>query len=489
MRRNFESGLGLAIFQLCTGNYNLLTSVGLYLQLLIWQKILVCEAALLHLQGLIHVNSITHGRYVRKGEDLQLQVEAFISSFSHDHGDTDEQQVHRTYDHLTRQLTELTQSVSHELQSEESNDLSERLQNLGSILTGTYHQRCNEISNTHLESHNKSPDIQPHDSASNVGSGLSKASSRTPSQLARQQIDLELERQKLELQYQLRKAELTIKEKRLALSNPGSLISRHCPVPVRASASFTDFGNRDVRTTALKRNLQTTFASNLEQHASMEATSRNSGSAAKENTSVACGIGLPLCDSAEQSFPIADHVGGSSHSNCAPPETTQSAPPHPQQNLHYLTDTLPQLPAFELPDEAQQTFRGQHQPLQRHNLHHDTPRTRDYVENHVHSGATHANKALETSTILEIPMALIHEQNRKTPSQDHFAQPQNYNNAAQRTFHRDSTNLTRASDITTFAICSSIINTTAPQAASLQPRRWRFFGQQSQLPIVVRRGS
>ena len=377
--------------------------------------------------------------------DLQLQVEAFISSFSHDHGDTDEQQVHRTYDHLTRQLTELTQSVSHELQSEESNDLSERLQNLGSILTGTYHQWCNEISNTHLESHNKSPDIQPHDSASNVGSGLSKASSRTPPQLARQQIDLELERQKLELQYQLRKAELTAKEKRLALSNPGSLISRHCPVPVRASASFTDFGNRDVRTTALKRNLQTTFASNLEQHASMEATSRNSGSAAKENPSVACGIGLPLCDSAEQSFPIADHVGGSSHSNCAPPETTQPAPPHPQQNLHYLTDSLPQLPAFKLPDEAQQTFRGQHQPLQRHNLHHDTPRTRDYVENHVHSGATHANKALETSTILEIPMAQIHEQNRKTPSQDHFAQPQNYNNAAQLTFHRDRTNHTHIS--------------------------------------------
>ena len=47
--------------------------------------------------------------------DLQLQVYAFILSLSHDHGDTDEQQVHRTYDHLTRQLTELTQSASHEL--------------------------------------------------------------------------------------------------------------------------------------------------------------------------------------------------------------------------------------------------------------------------------------------------------------------------------------------------------------------------------------
>ena len=45
-----------------------------------------------------------------------------------------------------------------------------------------------EISNTHVESHNKSPDIQPHDSASNVGFGLSKACSRTPPQLARQQI-------------------------------------------------------------------------------------------------------------------------------------------------------------------------------------------------------------------------------------------------------------------------------------------------------------
>ena len=49
--------------------------------------------------------------------DLQSQVEACISSFSRDHGNTDEQQVRRIHDHLTRQLTELTQSVSHELQS------------------------------------------------------------------------------------------------------------------------------------------------------------------------------------------------------------------------------------------------------------------------------------------------------------------------------------------------------------------------------------
>ena len=201
-----------------------------------------------------------------------------------------------------------------------------------------------------------------------------------------------------------------------------------------------------MRTTAPKRNFQTTFASNLEQHASMETTSRNTRSAAKEDTSVTCGIGLPLRGSTEQSFPIADNVGGSLHSNGAS-ETTQ--PAHPQQNLQYFTESERQLPAPEFPGEAQQTrqqtFRGQHQPLQRHNLHHNAPRIRDYVENHFHTNATHANRAFEASTIPEIPIAQIREQNRKTPSQDHIAQPQNNNNATQRTFHRDSTNHTRIS--------------------------------------------
>ena len=216
---------------------------------------------------------------------------------------------------------------------------------------------------------------------------------------------------------------------------------------VRASASFTDFGNTVVRITALKKTLQTTFASNLEPHASVETISRNTRSAAIENTSVACGIGLSLRDNTGQSFPIADHVGGSSHSNCIPPETTQPTPSHPQQNLHHFTDSEPQLPAPEFLNEAQQTtsqtFRGQHQPLQKHNLHHDSPRIREYVENHFHTGANHANRAFETSTIPEIPIAQIHDQNRKAPSQDPIAQPQNYNDVTQRAFHRDSTNHTR----------------------------------------------
>ena len=185
------------------------------------------------------------------------------------------------------------------------------------------------ISNTHLKSHNKSRDIQPADSASNVGSGFRKVSYRISSQLERQQIDLELERQTLEFQCQLLKAEHTAKEKRLALCNSGSQINRYCPVPARASASFTDFGNRAMRITALKRNLQTTFASNLEQHAFMDTTLRNSGSVAIENISVAYGLGLPLRESTKQGFPIAEHVRGSSHFNCAPPETTKPAPQHP----------------------------------------------------------------------------------------------------------------------------------------------------------------
>ena len=168
-----------------------------------------------------------------------------------------------------------------------------------------------------------------------------------------------------------------------------------------------------------------------------------------ENTSVACWLGLPLCDGTEQSFPIADHVDGSSHSNCAPSETTQPAPPHPEQNLYYLTDSGLQLPALELLDEAQhtipQTFRGQHQALQKHNLNYDSSRIRNYVANHFHTGATQANVAFEAPTIPEIPIAQIHEQNRKAPSQNPIAQPQNYNDATQREFQRDSTNHTRIS--------------------------------------------
>ena len=57
-----------------------------------------------------------------------------------------------------------------------------------------------------------------------------------------------------------------------------------------------------MRTTALKRNLLTTFALNLEQHAFMETTSRNPGSAALESTSVACGLGFQLRDSTEHDF-------------------------------------------------------------------------------------------------------------------------------------------------------------------------------------------
>ena len=92
--------------------------------------------------------------------------------------------------------------------------------------------------------------------------------------------------------------------------------------------------------------------------------------------------------------------------------------------MHHLSDSWPQLPALELPDEAQQTtsqmLRGEHQPLQRQNLPHNS-RIREYVENHFHTGATHANGASKTPPIPEIPIAQIHERNRKAPSQDPIA--------------------------------------------------------------------
>ena len=103
--------------------------------------------------------------------------------------------------------------------------MCDKLKTLGQTLGSTFQQRYDrtDIAHTHdRESH----DIRPQDSASNVDSRHSQTS-LTPSELTRKQIDLELEREKprAEFNLQIRLAELQAKEKRLALSNPGSLIS------------------------------------------------------------------------------------------------------------------------------------------------------------------------------------------------------------------------------------------------------------------------
>ena len=101
----------------------------------------------------------------------------------------------------------------------------------------------------------KSHDIEPHDSVSIVGSGFSHTS-LTPSQLAHKQIDVDLERQRLEAEFEAQQAqaqaqmqaqqaraeaqlklklslaEIQAKEKRLAVSNPGSVVSRRS-LPVK----------------------------------------------------------------------------------------------------------------------------------------------------------------------------------------------------------------------------------------------------------------
>ena len=75
-------------------------------------------------------------------------------------------------------------------------------------------------------------DVQPCESASNIGSPTSSLSSERQ----RKQIALELEKKKLELE--LRRAELEAEEKTPALSNPGSLVTRRFKVTKKPGSSL-----------------------------------------------------------------------------------------------------------------------------------------------------------------------------------------------------------------------------------------------------------
>ena len=152
--------------------------------------------------------------------------------------------IQRAYDSLKSRLLKLKENASQLLQEDELN-ICDKLRTLKQTLGRTYRQWCNQTDRTHTShtSDHHAHDMRPQDSASNVGSRGSQAS-LTPSELARKQIDIDLERPKLQTEFEsqqseltlkLRLAELQAKEKRLALSNPGSMISGHSRLTQRTA--------------------------------------------------------------------------------------------------------------------------------------------------------------------------------------------------------------------------------------------------------------
>ena len=118
--------------------------------------------------------------------------------------------IHETYHTISENILQLAQRVQTNISGDESIIMSEGLHMMTDTLTRTYNQW---LASQDMTSHNL-PEILPHDSVSNVGSGTTR-SSLTHSQLFRKQIELELKRKELELEK--REAVLTAEEKRLTL--------------------------------------------------------------------------------------------------------------------------------------------------------------------------------------------------------------------------------------------------------------------------------
>ena len=190
--------------------------------------------------------------------NLQAHVEAFEPSlFSQDRNDG-EKLVRQRFDQLKRELAELREKACRILPPEELQDMIERLDTLIGILTNKY-QVWNDKTQESLRLHTNSPTIEPCDSASNLGSHTSSRCSLSASQLANEQIKLDLERERLKAQFEsqklqrqaklelnLRLAEIKAKEKRLALSNHGSVVSRNSAGLQRPPASLPDL-TREIR--------------------------------------------------------------------------------------------------------------------------------------------------------------------------------------------------------------------------------------------------
>ena len=249
--------------------------------------------------------------------ELQARVDCFVTSvFSTDKSDKNKPSQ-SAYDTLKSNLITLDNNASHVLQGDELRDFCDKLKKLGQSLDDAYRCWCdNTVTSPSVAALNreKSRDIEPHDSVSNVGSGFSHTS-LTSSQLAHKQIDLNLERQRLEAEFEAQQAqaqaqmqaqqaqaqaqmqgqqaraeaqlklklslaELQAKEKRLALSNSGSVVSRRSlPVKVlgqnlsvsrhpqsHAGILQTQMGEQKDATFSLFRPSYAFFQSSIDKH-------------------------------------------------------------------------------------------------------------------------------------------------------------------------------------------------------------------------------
>ena len=127
--------------------------------------------------------------------ELQARVDCFVTSvFSPDKSDKNEPSQ-SAYDTLKSNLTTLDNNASHVLQEgDKLMDFCDKLKKLGQSLDDAYPCWCgNTVTSppTATLNREKSHDIEPHDSVSNVGSGFSHTS-LTPVQLAHKHIDLDL---------------------------------------------------------------------------------------------------------------------------------------------------------------------------------------------------------------------------------------------------------------------------------------------------------
>ena len=196
---------------------------------------------------------------------LQTKVESFIDELKSGSYSVHTEKAHNIFQDLTLKIAQLNQSAANVLSFHEAANLSQRLIHLNNALTVSFKewQKSQTLTekitltqdHTSLASCTGSIDIQPCDSASNLGSRTSSISV-TPSELARKRIDIELAKKKLDAEFHiqklerqqaleqvrlnLRKAELEAEGQRLAVSNPTSVLHKRSPDPIGRPRSLPD---------------------------------------------------------------------------------------------------------------------------------------------------------------------------------------------------------------------------------------------------------
>ena len=196
---------------------------------------------------------------------LQTKVESFIDELKSGSYSVHTEKTHNIFQDLTLKIAQLNQSAANVLSFQEAANLSQRLIHLNNALTVSFKewQKSQTLTetitrtqdHTSLASCTGSIDIQPCDSASNLGSRTSSISV-TPSELARKRIDIELAKKKLDAEFHiqklerqqaleqvrlnLRKAELEVEGQRLAVSNPTSVLHKRSPDPIGRPRSLPD---------------------------------------------------------------------------------------------------------------------------------------------------------------------------------------------------------------------------------------------------------